>query len=489
MMLQNGVDEAMQKSSEAFHLYKKVSSAARAKFLRTISSQIDLIGDKLIHVAMEESHLPEARLKNERGRTTNQLNSFAALLEAGDWVQASIDQGTTERKPFPKPDLRKMFFPLGPVVVFGASNFPFAFSTAGGDTASALASGCTVVIKSHPGHPRTSTLVARAIQQAIEMCGLPKNVFQHIEDTTIEVGQALVQHPLTKAASFTGSYQGGKALFDLATQRNEPIPFFAEMGSINPVVLLPKCIQQNKELPLTLASSITLGAGQFCTNPGLLLVMEDEGLNQFLEALAQKIAQVAPAKMLHKGIATNYLNRRGESLTQPGVETLAEVITSEEDAGSVTLALVTAKDFLKSEILKEEVFGPFSLIVKCRDEKELHKVINSLGGQLTATVFGEADELSTYNSTIDALQQRVGRIIFNGVPTGVEVCKSMQHGGLFPSTTDSRFTSVGVDAIYRFVRPISYQDFPNDLLPIELRNQNTTNILRCINGAWTRDHL
>ncbi|MEO7991940.1 MAG: aldehyde dehydrogenase (NADP(+)), partial [Chryseolinea sp.] len=480
---------AMQMANEAFHRYKKVSSAERVKFLRTISSQIDLLGEKLIHVAMEESHLPETRLRNERGRTTNQLNSFAALLEAGDWVQASIDQGDAERKPFPKPDLRKMFFPLGPVVVFGASNFPFAFSTAGGDTASALAAGCTVVVKSHPAHPRTSSLVACAIQQAIEICGLPENAFQHIEDTSIEAGRALVQHPHTKAASFTGSYQGGKALFDLATQRTEPIPFFAEMGSINPVVLLPKCIRQNKELPSTLASSITLGVGQFCTNPGLLLVMENEGLNSFLEVLSQKIAQVQPARMLHKGIAANYRHRKSESLVQQGVEKLAEVITSEEDAGSVTLALVTAKDFLQSEILKEEVFGPYSLIVKCRDEKELHKVINSLAGQLTATVFGEADELSNYNSIVDALQQRVGRLIFNGVPTGVEVCKSMQHGGPFPSTTDSRFTSVGVDAIYRFVRPISYQDSPNDLLPIELRNQNTANILRCINGTWTRDHL
>lgn len=489
MSQDSGVDLVMQRAGEAFSKYNKVSVLNRANFLRTIATQIESLGDELIHVAMDESHLPEARLRNERGRTINQLNSFATLLDAGDWVHASIDTGDADRKPAAKPDLRKMFFPIGPVVVFGASNFPFAFSTAGGDTASALAAGCPVVVKSHPGHPRTSSMVTLAIQHAAEHCNMPSHVFQHVEDSSIEAGRLLVQHPITKAASFTGSYQGGKALFDLANQRTEPIPFFAEMGSINPVVLLPQIIKENKSLPVTIASSITLGVGQFCTNPGLLLVIDDDGLQSLLDTLAQRILQTPPAKMLHKGIAANYNQRKNASLRQYGVVALAEVTASEDGTGAAAISIVSAKDFLKNEILKEEVFGPYSLVVKCADKVELLAVIKSLQGQLTATIFGVEDELKHYTDSIDALQQRCGRLIFNGVPTGVEVCKSMQHGGPFPSTTDSRFTSVGVDSIYRFVRPVSFQDFPNELLPHELKNQNVTNILRCVNGSWTRDHL
>ena len=485
----SGITAVMQKAEEVFGAYKKVSAAGRAALLRTIASQIDALGDTLIQTASAETHLPEARIKNEKGRTMNQLNAFAQLLESGDWVEASIDTADPERKPAPKPDLRKMLFPLGPVVVFGASNFPLAFSTAGGDTASALAAGCPVVVKSHPAHPRTSALVASAIQQAIAVCKLPANLFQHVDDSSIEAGQQLVQHPVTKAVAFTGSYQGGKALFDLANKRPEPIPVFAEMGSVNPLVVLPEAIKTNKDIPSMVASSITLGVGQFCTNPGLLLVLEHEGLPLFLEELAQKISQASPAKMLHKGIAVNYSHRKKESLVQSGVTTLAEVAVAEEEAGSPALAAVSAHDFLANEVLKEEVFGPYSLIVKCKDKAELLAVVSSLRGQLTATVFGGKDELKNYTAITEALHQRCGRLIFNGVPTGVEVCKSMQHGGPFPATTDSRFTSVGVDAIYRFVRPVSYQDFPDDLLPLELRNQNTLNILRCVNGTWTRDHI
>ena len=483
------LDEVMIKADKAFHEYKNVSASERARFIRTISEKIEALGEDLIQTAMAESHLPEVRLKGERGRTTGQLNSFSKLLEAGDWVEASIDLADADRKPAPKPDLRKMLFPIGPVVVFGASNFPLAFSTAGGDTASALAAGCSVIVKSHPAHPKTSAMVASAIQNAIAACKMPTNVFQHIEDSSIDVGQKLVQHPLTKAAAFTGSYQGGKALFDLANKREEPIPVFAEMGSINPVVLLPESIKQNKDLPSLLATSITVGVGQFCTNPGLLLAIEDESLNLFLSSLSEHLNKVAPSKMLHKGIASNFKHRKSESLTQSGVTALAEVIVAEEEFGAAALATVSANDFLKSSVLKEEVFGPYSLVVKCRNKEELLKVIQSLRGQLTATLFGWRDELNNYKDVADALQQRCGRLIFNGVPTGVEVCKSMHHGGPFPSTTDSRYTSVGVDAIYRFVRPVSFQDFPSDLLPLELRNYNKLNILRCVNGDWTRNHI
>jgi 2,5-dioxopentanoate dehydrogenase len=483
------IDDVMKKAEEAFHKYKKFNGVEKGNFLRTIASQLEALGDLFIKTANEETHLPEARLRGERARTIHQLNAFATLLEKGDWVNASIDVGDTERKPLAKPDLRKMLFPLGPVVVFGASNFPFAFSTAGGDTASALASGCSVVVKSHPAHPRTSALAAKAIGKAIEITDVPEFTFQHIEDSSIEAGQQLVQHSLTKSASFTGSYQGGKALFDLASQRSEPIPFFAEMGSINPVVLLPGAIKYNKELASMLAGSITLGAGQFCTNPGLMLAIEDIDFYPFLDDLSNKISTVSPSPMLHRGIAATYDKRKNESLQQPGVKVLAEVATLKEETGSPALGLVSALNFLENDYLKEEVFGPYSLVVKCRNEEELTAVIKSLKGQLTATLFGDANELQKYPTVIDVLRERCGRLIFNGVPTGVEVCKSMQHGGPFPSTSDSRFTSVGVDAIYRFVRPVAYQDFPESQLPMELRNSNKLNILRCVNGEWTRNQI
>lgn len=483
-------DEVLQRADKAFQVYRTVSPHKRAELLYAIADKIEQLGDELIVIAGEESCLPEARLKNERGRTTNQLRAFAKLLEAGDWVQASIDTGDPDRKPAPKPDLRKMLFPVGPVVVFGASNFPLAFSTAGGDTASALASGCTVVVKSHPAHPKTSTLVAGAIRAALRHCALGEDIFQEVTDTSIEAGQQLVKHPLTKAVAFTGSFTGGKALFDLANQREEPIPVFAEMGSINPVVLLPGAIRDNKNLPAGLAASVVLGVGQFCTNPGLLIAVDTDGFASFLHKLSVEVAQVAPGNMLHTGIASNYKHKRTEALKQKGVIRLTETKTETTDRlGAPALALVNARDFISSAVLKEEVFGPYSLIVKCEDETELRQVIESLQGQLTATVFGLPEELPAYKACIDALHTRCGRLIFNGVPTGVEVTKAMQHGGPFPASTDSRFTSVGTDAIYRFVRPVCYQDFPEQFLPPQLKNNNELNILRCVNGTWTRNAI
>jgi NADP-dependent aldehyde dehydrogenase len=481
-------DEVLQKAEKAFQVYRSVSPQKRAELLYAIAEQIDQLGDDLITIAGEETCLPEARLKNERGRTANQLRAFATLLEAGDWVQATIDTGDAERKPAPKPDLRKMLFPVGPVVVFGASNFPLAFSTAGGDTASALASGCTVVVKSHPAHPKTSAMVAGAIRAALRHCALAEDIFQEVTDTSIAAGQQLVKHPLTKAVAFTGSYTGGKALFDLANQREEPIPVFAEMGSINPVVILPGAIRDNKTLPATLASSVLLGVGQFCTNPGLLIAMDTEGFASFLHKLAAEVAQAAPGNMLHTGIAANYKNKRSEALKQKGVLRLTEEKTETTDRqGAPALTLVSARDFIASAVLKEEVFGPYSLVVKCEDATELRQVIESLKGQLTTTVYGSPEELPEYKSCIDSLHARCGRLIFNGVPTGVEVTKAMQHGGPFPASTDSRYTSVGTDAIYRFVRPVCYQDFPEQFLPPQLKNNNELNILRCVNGMWTRN--
>jgi NADP-dependent aldehyde dehydrogenase len=410
-------------------------------------------------------------------------------LEAGHWVQATIDIGDADRKPLPKPDLRKMFFPVGPVVVFGASNFPLAFSTAGGDTASALAAGCSVIVKSHPAHPRTSKMVGDVIRQSVLVCGLPEFVFQHLDDSSLEAGQLLVQHPLTKSVAFTGSFQGGKALYDLAVSRREPIPVFAEMGSVNPVLVLPDVIKNNENVGEILAASVLQGVGQFCTNPGLILAVECEALSSFLESFAGAIAKATPGKMLHKGIASNYLSRKRTSLSISGVTTLAAVEESSEELGAPALALVGANEFIQTSALHEEIFGPYSLVVKCKDVSELKTVIGHLQGQLTASVFATKNDCDAFAEAITSLQQICGRLIFNNVPTGVEVCKAMHHGGPYPATTDARFTSVGNDAIYRFVRPISFQNAPREFLPAELRDENYLNIFRWVNNVWTNKKL
>jgi NADP-dependent aldehyde dehydrogenase len=487
MALSVDVDKVMQNADAAFRDYRTKTALQKADFLMRIAENIQALGDKLITTANHETNLPEARLKNETLRTVNQLKLFAQLLQRGDWCRAIVDVGDPSRTPV-KPDIRKMFFPIGPVVVFGASNFPLAFSTAGGDTASALAAGCSVVVKSHPAHPQTSKLVAAAIAQAVQSCGMHQYVFQHVEDTSLQAGQQLVQHPSVKAVAFTGSYQGGKALYDLVQKRHEPIPLFAEMGSVNPVIIFPEAMENGSTLASSLVSSILLGVGQFCTNPGLLLVVENDRLSSFINSLAEGMASAQPGKMLHRNIASQYKSRKQKSLEQQGVTVLAQVKEADADiAGAPALAMVEAKQFVANETLREEVFGPFSLIVKCKNETELLAAIEKLQGQLTASLFGSINELEKNSLLIDALQQRCGRLIYNGVPTGVEVCYAMHHGGPFPATTDSRFTSVGTDAIYRFVRPFCFQDHPHRLLPAELQDHNPLQILRCINGQWTRD--
>ncbi|MBL0739831.1 aldehyde dehydrogenase (NADP(+)) [Chryseolinea lacunae] len=485
-MSETNVNEVLQHAAQAFDQYRNVSGKQRAAFLRAIAEGLEADAETIVQLAQEETNLPEARIKGEVGRTTGQLRAIAALVAAGHWVQATIDNGDASRKPLPKPDLRKLLVPVGPVVVFGASNFPLAFSTAGGDTASALAAGCSVVVKSHPAHPKTSARVAGVIDAAIGKCDMPEFVFQHVEDSSIEVGQRLVSHPLTKAVAFTGSRQGGMALFGLASQRPEPIPVFAEMGSVNPMVVLPESIATNETLPKLLAASVLQGVGQFCTNPGLILVMECEGLKRFLDEFAAEIGNSVPCKMLHSGIASNYSTLKKKALAQAGVSILSAVAEANDDtSGAATVAVVNAVDFVSNPQLQEEVFGPFSLIVTCNNVAELGEAINVLSGQLTSSFFGSAIEIAKYSEIVNALQQRCGRMIFNGVPTGVEVCKAMHHGGPFPSTTDSRFTSVGNDAIYRFVRPFSFQNAPEALLPPELQNENPLEILRCVDNEWT----
>lgn len=483
------VDHIMGKASKAFKEAASKTFRERSIYLTNIAENLLLAEQELIGLITAETFLPEARVKSELQRTVGQLRAFAVMLEKGDWLQASIDTALPERKPVPKPDLRKTFIPLGPIVVFGASNFPLAYSTAGGDTAAALASGCSVVVKSHPAHPQTSAFVANIVIQAGYATNMPEHIFQHVEDGSIETGALLVKHPLAKGVAFTGSYAGGRALFDLASERPEPIPVFAEMGSTNPIVVLPEAMK-NGVTADAIASSVLLGAGQFCTKPGLLLVQESERAENFIEQLKVKFSSATGAKMLHDGIANNFKLGRAKALQEKGVTPVYTVPDAgEAGSGYPALALTTAENFFAHETLRAEVFGPFSLVIMCKDQSQMLQLIESLHGQLTISVFGAPEEIERGTEFIHALQRKCGRLIFGGVPTGVEVCKSMQHGGPFPATTDGRFTSVGVDSIYRFVRPVSYQNFPQALLPVELKNDNTLGILRCVNNEWTRASL
>lgn len=484
------VNEVMLQSAKAFKKYRKVSGKNRAIFLRAIAEEIEVLGVELIQTAMQEANLPEARLMGERGRTTGQLKMFADLLEEGSWVDARIDTAKPDRQPLPKMDLRKMLIPTGPVVVFGASNFPFAFSTAGGDTGSALASGCPVVVKGHPGHAKTSLMVAGAVERAAERTGMPKGVFAHVDGGDgFEIGKALVMHPQTKAVAFTGSFGGGKALFDMANQRPEPIPVFSEMGSINPVVLMPEKMSKEAEnVAVTYAGSITVGVGQFCTNPGLILGIEGNDLQKFLEVLSTEIEKIAPGTMLNPGIYKNYDAKRATALQQDGVttESVSKVDKTAETQGTPTVASVSGDIFLANPTLHQEVFGPYSLVVKCKDMAQLTEVLGHLEGQLTATLMATENDLLNNEEIVDTLRNISGRLNFNNVPTGVEVCYGLQHGGPFPSTTDGRFTSVGPDAIKRFVRPATYQSFPENLLPDELKRANPLNIWRMVDGEFVK---
>lgn len=481
----NEVNSALQESQIAFLSYKNFSGKKKAGFLRSIADEIEALGQPLVSTAMQETNLAEARIVNERGRTTSHCRMFANLVEDGSWVDARIDTAIPDRAPAPKADLRKMLVPIGTVVVFGAANFPLAYSTAGGDTISALAAGCPVIVKAHPAHAATSDLVASAIFKAIEKTGMPKGVFQHVHGG-FETGQALVKHPFTKAVGFTGSLAGGKALFDLANQRAQPIPVFAEMSSINPVILLPDTLQKDAEKTAEkLAASITLGVGQFCTNPGLIIAVEGNGLDRFIKTLSLEFQKAMPGTMLHQGIADNYSKRLAQALTQKGVQVEGQSLTDGNAAqGRPLVASVAANDFIKNPALAEEVFGPYSLIVRCKSNDELNSVINHSQGQLTCTVIGDEVELAKHASLFNVLVEKAGRLVINGVPTGVEVCPSMQHGGPYPATTDSRFTAVGTDAIKRFVRPVSFQNFPDSLLPNELKDKNPLGIWRMLDGKW-----
>ncbi|MFD2563137.1 aldehyde dehydrogenase (NADP(+)) [Aquimarina rubra] len=485
------IEKTVSLASEAFESFKKVSGSKKAEFLNTIADEILALDQTLIETYMSETGLPEGRAKGERGRTIGQLRMFAELVAVGSWVEATIDTADLDRKPIPKQDIRKMMVPLGPIVVFGASNFPLAYSTAGGDTAAALAAGCPVIVKSHPMHAGTGELVASAIIKAAKKTGMPNGVFSNLNSSGIEVGVQLVRHPKVKAVGFTGSIQGGRALFDLASQRPEPIPVFAEMGSVNPVILLPKATASKGEaLAKTYAQSITLGTGQFCTNPGLILGIKGDSLDNFINILSDEIIKIEPSCMLHPTIIGNYEKNKSNALQQSGLTVTADYQNDvATNHARQTVTTVEGKTFLENTTLHQEVFGPFSMVVQCADARELETIINNLEGQLTGTILAEKEEATTYISVIEALQNRVGRIIFNGVPTGVEVCPAMLHGGPYPASTDSRFTAVGIHSIKRWVRPFSYQSWPNDLLPDELKNENPLGISRLVNGKQTHDTI
>ncbi len=483
----SNIKNIMQQSADAFAAYQKTNAESKAVFLETIAQNIEGLGDGLIQQASAETNLPAARLTGERGRTTMQLRMFAQMLREGSWVEASVDKAIPDKVPA-KPDIRKMLLPLGPVVVFGASNFPFAYSTAGGDTASALAGGCTVVVKGHPAHIKTSTMVADAIISAIATCKMPAYTFQHVTDSSFEAGKALVQDPNTTAVGFTGSYTGGKALYDYAAARKNPIPVFSEMGSINPVIFLPDTLQLNAEsLAKQYAGSITLGMGQFCTNPGLLIALEGAGLDQFLQTLDNEIKAIVPAKMLHAGIHKAYLSKMKAALDEKGVSLLSQSSTTPTDIEALpSVATVDADTFLNDPLLHEEVFGPYSLLVKCKNIDQLKAVWRSLAGQLTTTLMGTDKDLSDHKDLMDIAPSIAGRIVFNGVPTGVEVCPSMVHGGPFPASTDSRFTAVGIGAVKRWVRPVCYQNCPDTLLPDALKVANPLGIWRLVDNVWSK---
>jgi alpha-ketoglutaric semialdehyde dehydrogenase len=478
------IEQAVGKAEHAFPEYAAKSGKERARFLEAIAERIDALGDPLIRRCCEETGLPEARISGERGRTVGQLKLFGSLLGEGSWVDARIDTADPNRKPVPKPDIRSIQKALGPVGVFGASNFPLAFSVAGGDTASALAAGCPVVFKGHPAHPGTCEMIGSAIREAARDTAMPEGTFSLLQGKSADVGMTIVRHPSIKAIGFTGSFGGGKAIFDAATRRPEPIPVYAEMGSTNPVFILPGALREKgDEIAAGLVASATLGVGQFCTNPGLVFWQESDASKRFQKGAAELFHAVASAPMLTPAILEAF--RRGiERLTAvEDVQVVARGTSAGRGLqGGAVMLKTSAAAFAQSGHLEEEVFGPSTLAVGAQSRGELLDAARSLRGHLTATVWGTEADLREHAELLAILERKVGRLIINGFPTGVEVCHSMVHGGPFPATTDSRSTSVGTRAILRFVRPVCYQNFPNDLLPEELKDGNPLGIWRLVDG-------
>ena len=489
MVTATQIDRACTLAGEAFDIFRNTTDEARAHFLDTVAEQILAIGDALIERAMAESGLPRVRLEGERGRTVGQLRMFAELLREGSWRDARMDTPLPERTP-PRPSLRYQLIGVGPVAVFAASNFPLAFSVAGGDTASAFAAGCPVVLKAHSAHPGTSELVARAVVKAVALCELPAGVFALLSGTGNGIGQALVRHPAIQAVGFTGSRSGGTALMAVAAARKQPIPVYAEMSSINPLFILPQALaNRGTEIGTGFAASLTMGVGQFCTNPGLVLAVEGPGLDAFCAAASEALSATQAAVMLNQNIAESYRKSVDALHTHEAIATLARVEHNEENAGKGGAALfrTSAEHFLARHELHAEVFGPASVLVVCRDVGQLREVAELLEGQLTATLQLDAGDHDAVRTLLPVLERKVGRILANGFPTGVEVSSAMVHGGPFPATADGRSTSVGTGAIARFLRPVCYQNLPQALLPEALRDDNRLGIWRRKDGALTKE--
>ena len=478
------LDRAVELAAGAFEVFGRSSGEDRAAFLRKIAEKIEAIGDELAKRAPQETGLPEGRIRMETGRTCGQLRLFASVAEEGSWVDARIDHAEPGREPVPKPDVRSMERPLGPVAVFCASNFPLAFSVAGGDTASAFAAGCPVVVKAHQSHPGTAELVGQAVSAAVRDCGLPEGTFSLLYGPGRETGSALVRHPAIKAAGFTGSRAGGQALMKLAADRPEPIPFYAEMSSINPVFILPGAMAERAEqLAAGLHGSMTLGVGQFCTNPGLTILDDSSDLEPFVAKLAELVGGTPGATMLNSGIHDAYGSGAGALGGNAAVETVAlgQAGDGPCQAGAA-LYRTSADAFLGDASLGAELFGPSTLLVTHDETDKMLAVARSLEGQLTATVHGTEADLEANRELLDVLETKVGRVLINGFPTGVEVCHAMVHGGPFPATSDGRSTSVGTNAIHRFTRLVCYQGFPDALLPTELQEANPLGIRRLVDG-------
>lgn len=485
------VGQTAQLAFRAFSSYSRASGREKARFLRRIAETIEALGDSLVTRATAETGLLAGRIQGETARTCFQLRLFADLVEEGSWVDARIDRADPSRQPVPKADIRSMLRPLGPVVVFCASNFPMAFSVAGGDTASALAGGNPVIVKAHHAHPGTSELVGGAVVAAARECDLPEGVFSLLYGSGTEVGTALINHPLIKAGGFTGSRSGGQALLRVATSRPEPIPFYAEMSSINPFILLPGAFGEDIDrLASGLHASVTLGAGQFCTNPGLVLLPEDENGALFTKKFASLMSESAPFTLLTPGICSAYESGVSSHAGRPQVTTLVRQTDASKTGVCQTGAALFRTDavsFLSDPELSAEVFGPATLLVSYSNREQLLEIARKLEGHLTATVHGTEEELRENADLLALLEARVGRLIFNGFPTGVEVCHAMVHGGSYPATSDGRSTSVGTRAISRFVRAVCYQSFPDSALPPELKNANPLGVWRLLDGQWTRD--
>lgn len=481
------VEKAIQLAGQAAPVWAALDRRAKAGFLRALAQGIEAKSARIIDLATRETALPAARIQGEIGRTCGQLKLFAMLVEEGWWRDCRIDHADPTRQPVPKPDVRSMLVPLGPVAVFSSSNFPLAFSVAGGDTASAFAAGCPVIVKAHQGHMATSECVGRIVVEAVRTAGLPEGSFSLVFGPGRTVGMKLVKHPLIQAIGFTGSRAGGRALMDAAAARSHPIPVYAEMGSINPVVVLPGALSERMDaIASGLAGSVTLGVGQFCTNPGLILLEKGAAADAFLAKVADHLAKVAPGAMLTESICHEFREGLARFSSLEGVEVRTRVESGPRQAGAALLA-TTEANFLKQPSLLEEVFGPATLAVLCDSLQGIGRVIAALDGQLTGTIhFGLQDE-DHLGALSAQLGQKVGRLVFNGFPTGVEVCHAMNHGGPYPATSDGRSTSVGTRAITRFTRPLCWQNAPEFLLPEPLRESNSLGILRLENGRWGKN--